>query len=84
MLAILPILSGFGVNPFVAGLVLLISSNPFLLPHQNMMYMNIVSGTEGKMFRHGQIIKLAFLHILIVLISIALTLPYWKSLGLIC
>ena len=48
------------------------------------MYMNIVSGTEGKMFRHGQIIKLAFLHILIVLISIALTLPYWKSLGLIC
>jgi hypothetical protein len=83
MVAILPVLVGFGVNPFVASLVLLISSNPFLLPNQNMMYMNVVYGTEGKMFCHGQIIKLAFLHILIVLISIALTLPYWKFLGLI-
>jgi len=83
MLAIMPVLVGFGVNPFVAGLVLLISSNPFFLPHQNMMYMNIVSGTEGKMFRHKQIIKLAFLHMAIVLVSIALTIPYWKFLGLI-
>jgi hypothetical protein len=83
MLAILPILSGFGVNPFVAGLVLLISSNPFLLPHQNMVYMNIISGTEGKMFRHGQIIKLAFLHIVIVSVSITLSIPYWIFLGLI-
>ena len=47
------------------------------------MYMNIASGTEGKMFRHEQILKLAFLHILIVLISIALTIPYWKFLGLV-
>jgi len=83
MLAILPILSGFGVNPFVAGLVLLISSNPFLLPHQNMMYMNIVSGTEGKMFQHSQIMKLTFLHIVIVLVSITLSVPYWIFLGLI-
>jgi branched-chain amino acid transport system substrate-binding protein len=83
MLAILPVLSGSGVNPFVAGLVLLISSNPFLFPHQNMMYMNIASGTEGKMFRHEQIMRLAFLHIAIVLVSIALTVPYWKFLGLI-
>ena len=83
MLVILPVLTGFGVNPFAAGLILLISSNPFLLPHQNMMYMNIVSGTEKKMFRHRQIIKLAFLHIVIVLASIALSVPYWRFLGLI-
>jgi hypothetical protein len=48
-----------------------------------MMYMNIASGTEGKMFRHKQIINLAFLHMAIVLVSIALTVPYWKFLGLI-
>jgi branched-chain amino acid transport system substrate-binding protein len=82
MLATLPVLAGFDVNPFVTGLILLISSNPFFLPNQNMMYMNIVSGTEGKMFRHGQVTKLAILHIAVVLVSIALTVPYWKYLGL--
>jgi hypothetical protein len=83
MVAILPVLVGFGVNPFVASLVLLISSNPFLLPNQNMMYMNVVYGTEGKMFQHSQIMKLAFLHIVIVLVSITLSVPYWIFLGLI-
>ena len=83
MLATLPVLAGFDANPFVTGLILLISSNPFFLPNQNMMYINIVSGTEGKMFRHGQVIKLAILHIAVVLVSIALTVPYWKFIGLI-
>jgi di/tricarboxylate transporter len=83
MLAIQPILSECDVSPFVAGLILLNSTNPFFLPYQNTLYLSILQGTEGKMFCHGQIIKLAFLHVLIVLASIALSVPYWKWLGLI-
>ena len=83
MLAILPVLVVSGINPFIAGLILLISANPFILPYQNMMYTNIVSGTEGKMFRHRQALMFSLLHVLIVLVSIALSVPYWKWLGLI-
>lgn len=83
MFSLLPVLSECQVNPFVVGLILLISTNPFFLPYQNTLYLSILQGTEGKMFRHGQIVKLAFLHILIVLVSIALTVPYWTFLRLI-
>ncbi len=83
MLAILPALAGSEINPFIVGLILLISANPFILPYQNIMYMNIVSGTEGKMFRHRQVLILSFLHVLIVLVSIALSVPYWKWIGLL-
>ncbi len=83
MISILPILSGFNINPFVIGLIVLISSNLWLLPYQDSMYMNISSGTEGRMFHHRQVTKLASLHIIIVLTAIALSVPYWKYLGLI-
>ena len=83
MISILPMIGGFNINPFVIGLIVLISSNLWVLPYQDSMYMNIVSATEGRMFHYRQVTKLAFLHIIIVLVAIALTVPYWKSLGLI-
>lgn len=83
MLAIQPILSECDVSPFVAGLILLNSTNPFFLPYQNTLYLSLFQGTERKMFGHGQIIKLASLHVVIVLVSIAVSVPYWKWLGLI-
>jgi branched-chain amino acid transport system substrate-binding protein len=83
MLCILPLMGGFNINPFVIGLIVLISSNLWLFPYQDSMYMNITSATEGRMFHPKQVTKLAFFHIIIVLIAIALTVPYWKYLGLI-
>jgi anion transporter len=83
MVSILPMIGGFNINPFVIGLIVLISSNLWVLPYQDSMYMNIVSATEGRMFHYRQVKKLASLHIVIVLVSIALSVPYWKFLGLI-
>ena len=83
MVTILPVIAGFNINPFVIGLIVLISSNLWLMPYQDSMYMNIQSGTEGRMFHPRQVIKLAALHIAVVLVSIAVSVPYWKFLGLI-
>ncbi|HUL37368.1 MAG TPA: SLC13 family permease [Thermodesulfobacteriota bacterium] len=83
MLSIQSVLTECNVSPFVVGLILLNSTNPFFLPYQNTLYLSILQGTEGKMFHHRQIINFAFLHIAIVLVSIALSIPYWKYLGLI-
>jgi len=83
MLAIMPLISKYGIHPFVIGLVVLISSNPWILPHQNLLFLNVLHGTEEKLFSHGKTLKLAFVNVAVILIAIALSEPYWKYLGLV-
>jgi len=71
------------MHPFVIARVALISSNPWIASHHNTHYRNIHQGSEGKLFTHRQTLTLAILHVAIVLISIAIAVPYWKQLGLI-
>jgi hypothetical protein len=83
MLAIMPLISKFGIHPFVIGLVVLVSSNSWILPHQNMLFLNVLHGTEEKLFSHGRTLKLAVVNVAVILIAIALSEPYWKYLGLV-
>ncbi len=83
MLAIMPLVSKYGIHPFVIGLVVLVSSNPWILPHQNMLFLNVLQGTEGKLFSHEKTLKLAFVNVAVILVAIALSEPYWKYIGLI-
>jgi hypothetical protein len=83
MLAIMPVLANAGIDPFVVGLVALISANPWILKQQNSIYRNIWKATGGKLFVHKDTTKLALLHIAVVAASVALSVPYWKYLGLI-
>jgi hypothetical protein len=78
-----PVTSAFGLHPFVIALVVLASANPWFLPYQNWKYQNILQNTEGKMFSHEQTLKLAYLHVLIVMAAVAISIPYWKYLGLV-
>ncbi len=77
--SVLPIVPAYGINPFLIALVALLPSNPWILPYQNTMYMNF----EGKYFDHSQVIRLAFFNILVELTAVAVSVPYWKHLGLI-
>lgn len=83
ILSIVPIASGLGLHPFIVGLVVLASANPWFLPYQNWMYQNLLEDTEGKLFDHKQTLQLAFIHIFIVLGAVAVSMLYWKYLGLI-
>jgi branched-chain amino acid transport system substrate-binding protein len=83
MLAIMPLISKFGIHPFVIGLVVLVSSNSWILPHQNMLFLNVLHGTEERLFSHGRTLKLAVVNVAVILIAIALSEPYWKYLGLV-
>jgi anion transporter len=58
ILAFLPISSTLGINPFVIGLVVLMCNDPWFLPHQDIMFQNLLMSTEGKLFTHGQTVKL--------------------------
>lgn len=83
ILAITPVASTLNFHPFLAGIIVLAAANPWFLPYQNWMYQNLAQNTEGKLFEHRQTLPLAFLHILIVLGAVTLSVFYWKYLGLI-
>ncbi|HEY5974728.1 MAG TPA: SLC13 family permease, partial [Geobacteraceae bacterium] len=83
ILSIVPISATIGIHPFVIALVLLASSNPWLVPYQNSIYLNMLESTEGRVFDHRQVRKLAALHIAAVLIAILAAIPFWQFRGLI-
>jgi branched-chain amino acid transport system substrate-binding protein len=83
ILSVVPISATVGIHPFVIALVLLISVNPWLVPYQNSIYLNMLESTEGKVFTHHQVRKLAALHIAAVLLAVVISIPYWQFSGLI-
>jgi di/tricarboxylate transporter len=83
MLALLPIGATLGVSPFVIVLIVLLVNEPWFFPHQNMIFQSLVSSTEGRLFDHRQTVRLATLHVFIALVAVALSVPYWKYLGMI-
>jgi len=83
MLALLPIALSLEINPFVIGLVALLVNEPWFFPHQNLIFQTFMSSSEGRLFDHGQTVKLAFLHVVIALLAIAFSFPVWKYTGLI-
>ncbi|HBV95586.1 MAG TPA: hypothetical protein DEF36_00845 [Desulfotomaculum sp.] len=83
MLSIAPFSSAIGINPFAVGLVALLSSNSWFFPHQNIMYLTILNGTEERLFRHDQVIKGSFIYVVICLIAVCVSFPFWKAMGLL-
>ncbi len=83
ILALLPISATLEISPFVLGLIVLLVNEPWFFPHQSMIFQTLISSTDGRLFEHGQIVKLAFLHVLFALASITVSFPYWKYMGLI-
>ena len=83
ILALLPISATLGISPLVLGIIVLFVNEPWFLPHQSMIFQTLLSSTEGRLFDHGQTVKLAFFHVLFVLAAITVSFPYWKYLGLI-
>ncbi len=83
ILALLPISATLEISPFVIGLIVLLVNEPWLLPHQSMIFQTLLSSTEGRLFDHPQTVKFGLLHVLISLAAIAVSYPYWKYMGLI-
>lgn len=83
ILSIVPISSAIGIHPLVIALVLLASVNPWVVPYQNSIYLNLLEGTQGKIFAHHQVRKLALLQIGAVLLAVMVSIPYWRYTGLI-
>ncbi|MEO0248398.1 MAG: SLC13 family permease [candidate division WOR-3 bacterium] len=83
ILALLPISAPLEINPLVLGLIVLLANEPWLFPHQSMIFQTLVSSKEGRLLDHRDTLKLALLHVLFCVLAVACSIPYWQYMGLI-
>lgn len=83
VIALLPISTQMGYNPFIIALVVLAMSNSWVLPQQNQMYLTVFSGTEERCFSHRQVRKLALVQAAFGVLAVLVSVPFWQVLGLL-
>ena len=72
-----------GIHEGVLLLVMLMAIESWFLPHQTPSYQIAYYSTDEKAFSHAQARKLMFAKFVVSLIAIAISIPYWRMLGLI-
>jgi di/tricarboxylate transporter len=83
MLLFLPASSELGIHPGVLLITIISGVETWILPYQNPSYLLAYSSTEGKAFTHVQGRKLMLAKFVASFIAVAISVPYWKMLGLI-
>ena len=81
-LVAMPVAAGVGVDPFVAALVALVSTQVWFLPYQSTVYLALYHGS-GECWSHRSARPMALLWGALVLLSVALAVPAWRALGLL-
>ena len=83
MLLFLPAAYTVGIHPGVLLITIILGVETWILPYQNPSYLLAYSNTEGKAFTHAQGRKLMLAKFIASLVAVAISVPYWKMLGLI-
>jgi hypothetical protein len=79
----LPVARVAGIDPWVVAMVTLTASNTFFMPYQSTIYMALYDGTGGRLFRHAQMRPLSIAYALLVLVGLAISVPFWHRMGLL-
>jgi DASS family divalent anion:Na+ symporter len=82
-LALVPAAPSLGISPWVAGFVVLVAANVWVLPYQGLEYLIARDATRGEAFddRQGTMVGAALT--VVRLIAIALAVPVWQAMGLV-
>ena len=83
MLLFLPGSSSVGIHPGVLLITVILGVETWILPYQNPSYLLAYSSAEGKAFTHAQGRKLMLAKLVASFIAVAMSVPYWRVLGLI-
>jgi anion transporter len=82
-LALVPAAPALGISPWVAGFVVLVASNVWVLPYQGLEYLIARDATGGEAFDDRQGTRVGAALTIIRLIAIALAVPVWQAMGLV-
>lgn len=82
-LVAMPAAPALGISPWVAGVVVLLAANIWILPYQGLEYLVLRDATRGESFSDAQGMRMGAALLGIRLLAIAASVPYWMALGLI-
>lgn len=82
-LTVVPLGQDIGIHPGVVLLTIVMASECFFLSYQDGPYQIAYSSTNGLAFSHSQARKILAAKCLATFIAIAISIPYWRMLGLI-
>src|SRR5581483_9431535 len=81
-LILAPAAVALGVSPWVVGIIALVGTNTWLLPYQSTIYLALYYGMDES-YTHASVRPVAWAYALSVLAGVALSVPYWRALGLL-
>jgi DASS family divalent anion:Na+ symporter len=82
-LALVPAAPALGISPWVAGFVVLLASNVWVLPYQGLEYLIARDATNGEAFDDRQGTRVGAALTLVRLAAIAAAVPFWAGAGLL-
>lgn len=82
-LVAMPAAPALGISPWVAGVVVLLAANTWILPYQGLEYLVLRDATRGESFSDEQGMRIGAVLLAIRFIAIAASVPYWMAIGLI-
>jgi CRP-like cAMP-binding protein/di/tricarboxylate transporter len=82
-LAIVPSAPAFGVDPWIVAITILATFSTWFYPSQTIGYPIAFDASEGRLFTHTQARLVCLGFTLAVLLALALSVPYWRLLGLL-
>ena len=83
MIGLMPIARSAGIDPWVVAIVALTACNMFFLPYQSTIYLALVTGTGGRLFSHRQARPVALACMVLTVLGLVVSVPYWRVLGLL-
>jgi CRP-like cAMP-binding protein/di/tricarboxylate transporter len=82
-LALIPVATAAGIEPWTVTIALLATSVVWFLPFQTSSYMVARSASEDRLFSHEQARRFALAYAALTLLGLALAVPYWRLLGIL-
>ena len=82
-LTLIPVATAAGVEPWAVTIAILATSVAWLLPFQTSSYMVARAASEDRLFSHEQARRYALAYTALTLLGLALSVPYWRLLGLV-
>jgi len=83
IVALLPLFQSLGFDPWILIFIVLLSSDPFIVPYQSEVYLAAYYTSDEKGFSHKQGRKMAFLYGGVVIMIVFGSIPFWKWIGLL-
>jgi len=82
-LALVPAAPALGIAPWVAGFVVLVAANVWVLPYQGLEYLIARDATNGEAFDDRQGTRVGAALTIVRLAAIALAVPIWQAMSLV-